>query len=247
MQSGQPTPWQQFLGFLADAADWVRRHEPELRALGTWEAVGHAGRKARLYVPVHPEAWRQIAKARHSADSEAQPDYETLIVSLYGPGGVAFDALRDELLQAQLLVDRKREVEEVLASLVDGRNFVTVCGALPLVEYVLSNAAGKWNDPRTHLKALDARLDEPISTDVEAELLIEATALEMVLSEIPEIWKDGRQNVGAINEKLNRHLALHGTARGWDDPANATRAVLLLAAAARVAGPLLRPPPAGTG
>ncbi len=75
-------------------------------------------------------------------------------------------------------------------------------------------------------------------------MLIEATALEMLLSEIPEIWKDGRHNVGAINEKLNRHLALHGTARGWDDPANATRAVLLLAAAARIAEPLFRPPAA---
>jgi hypothetical protein len=245
MDSGQPQgPWQEFLRFLGDAADWVRRHEPELRALGTWGAVGNAGREARLYVPVHPEAWRQIEEARRSADSQAEPDYEAVIMSLYGPGGVAFEALRDELLQAQLLVDRRREVQEVLASLADGRYFVTVCGALPLVEYVLGNAAGKWKDPRKHLEALDARLDEPLSPDVEADLLIEATALEMVLSEIPEIWKEERQNLGAINEKLNRHLALHGTARGWDEAANATRAVLLLAAAARVAGPLLRPPPA---
>lgn len=238
--------WQQFLGFLGDAADWVRRHEPELRAVGTWGAVGSVGREARLYVPIHAEAWRQIEEARHGPDSQAGPDqagpdHEALIVSLYGPGGVAFDTVREELLQAQLLDDRKHEVEEVLASLVDGRYFVTVCGALPLVEHVLSNAAGRWNDPRKHLKTLDARLDEPVSPEVEADLLIQATALEMVLSEVPEIWKDGRQNIGAINEKLNRHLALHGTARGWDNSANATRSVLLLAAAARVAGPLLRP------
>jgi hypothetical protein len=244
MQGGRdPGPWQQFLRFLDDAAEWVRRHEHELRALGTWGAVGHAGREARLYVPRDPEAWRLIEEAQFDRESKEELDFEALIVSLYGPDGVAFDALRDEIVQASLLAHRTREVQEVLDSLVDERYFVTVCGALPLVEYVLSNAAGKWNDPRKHLERLDARLDEPMSSDVEVELLIEATALEMVLSEIPEIWKDGRQNVGAINEKLNRHLALHGTARGWNDRTNGTRAVLLLAAAARVAGPLLGPRP----
>jgi hypothetical protein len=87
-----------FLGFLADAADWVRRHEPELRALGTWSAVGYAGRKARLYVPMHREAWLQLGDARRNQEPGAEPDFEAMIVSLYGPGGVAFDALREELL-----------------------------------------------------------------------------------------------------------------------------------------------------
>jgi hypothetical protein len=158
---------------------------------------------------------------------------------VYGPGGAGFDALTEELRDAELLANRQREVGEVLASLVDGRYYVTVCGALPLVEFVLSSAAGKWSDPRKHLERLEARLDEELSPEVEADLLIEGTAIEMVLNEIPEIWKNGRQNIGAINEKLNRHLALHGTARGWDDPANATRSVLLLAAVARIASPLL--------
>ena len=64
----------------------------------------------------------------------------------------------------------------------------------------------------------------------------------MVLDEIPNVWKNGRQQVGAIVDELNRHYALHGTGVGWDDSRNATRAVLLLAALARVAGPLFRPP-----
>lgn len=235
------SPWQSFLAFLDSAADWVRRHEAEIRAVGVWAAVGRAGRKARLYVPFHAEAWQQIEEAQRESGPEAEPDYAALIVSLYGPGGVAHDALRDELRSAELLRDRVREVDEVLESLADGRYFVTICGALPLVEYVLSRAAGKWNDPRKHLKELEARLDQPAS-DVQLDVLLEATAVEMVLDEVPEIWKDGRQNIGAINDRLNRHLALHGTARGWDDVANATRAILLLAAVARVAGPLLRPP-----
>lgn len=232
--------WEGFLRFITAAADWVRRHEPEIRALGTWAAVARAGRKARLYVPLHIEAWQQIEQAHRDAGPDDEPDYETLVTSLYGPGGIGFAALQDELQRAPLLQERAREVDEVLNSLVDGRYFVTVCGALPLVEYVLGAAAGKWNDPREHLKELQARLHRPAS-EVNLDVLVEGTAVEMVREEIPEIWRSGSQNIGAINERLNRHLALHGTARGWDDVANATRSVLLLAAVARIAQPLLGP------
>jgi hypothetical protein len=234
------SPWQSFLGFLDDAAEWVRGHEAEIRVFAIWGAVGRAGEEARLYVPFHAEAWQQIDELQRQAEPESEPDYVALIVRLYGPGGVAYDALRDELRSAELLQDRVREVDEVLESLQDGRYFVTICGALPLVEYVLSSAAGKWNDPREHLKELEARLNESASEYL--DVLLEATAVEMVLGEVPEIWKDGRQNIGAINDRLNRHRALHGTARGWDDVANATRALLLLAAVARIAGRVLRPP-----
>jgi len=242
---------QQIVDLLGRVGDWIRRHEPELRAFVTWGAVGAAGVQARLYVPRHGEAWRQIEEAWRSADPHppTEADCVALIVSLYGPDGVAFEALREELAQAPLLANRTSDVEEVLASLSDGRYFVAVCGALPLVEHVLGEAAGKWSDPRTHLNAINARLplDGPISCDEEADLLIETTAMEMVLNEIPEIWKSGRLDVGGRDERLNRHRALHGTARGWNDAANATRAVLLLAATARVAGPLLRPLPTDRG
>jgi hypothetical protein len=239
----QPPPRQQILDFLGRVGDWIRRHEPELRAFITWGAVCDAGVQARLYVPRHAEAWRQIEEARRSADPPTEADYVALIVSLYGPDGIAFEALREELAQAPLLAKRTSDVGEVLASLSDGRYFVTVCGALPLVEHVLGEAAGKWSDPRKHLDAINTRLEGPISSDEEADLLIEMTAMEMVLNEIPEIWKNGRLEIGGIDERLNRHRALHGTARGWNDAANATRALLLLAATARVAGPLLGRPP----
>ncbi|WP_147447595.1 hypothetical protein [Solirubrobacter pauli] len=240
--SEQPrNPWEGFLTFLDRAADWVREHQDEIRAAGIWAAAGRAGRVARLYVPFDPEAWIQIEQAQRQSEPDVEPDYGSLLVSLYGPGGIGHETLREELRNSTLLRDRTGEVEEVLDSLADQRYFVTVCGALPLVEYVLSSAAGKWKDPRKHLEALEARLDEPASA-VDLDLLLDATAVEMVLEEVPEIWKDGRQDVGAINDRLNRHRALHGTARGWDDLANATRAVLLLAAVARISTPLLGPP-----
>lgn len=63
----------------------------------------------------------------------------------------------------------------------------------------------------------------------------------MVVDAIGTAWKSGPARVGAIESDLNRHRALHGTASGWDTAENATYAVLLLAAAARIAGPLLQP------
>ena len=57
---------------------------------------------------------------------------------------------------------------------------------------------------------------------------------------------DGEFSLGGLLRQgivveLRRHLALHGTASGWNTRDNAVRAVLLLAAAARVAEPLLAP------
>ena len=230
--------WRQFGAGLTAIARWVAEHEEELRALEVWGSVGHAARKARLYAPVDAEAWRQL---HESSFRDPSPDYEALIVSLYGPAGVGFDSLRHELVGAPLLADRQSEVTEVLDSLFDARNYVTVCGALPLIEYVLGKAAGRWKQPTRH--NLSARLDEvrAFSPDEEAVLLVNSSAVYMVLNEVPEVWKAGRQQIDTMTGSLNRHFVLHGTGLGWDDATNATRAVLLLAAAARVAGPLLSP------
>ncbi len=191
---------------------------------------------------MHREAWLEITEAVHRGDPANPPDYEAIIISAYQPGGVGFEALRHELLQAPLLRDRQREVAEVLDSLADGRNYVAVCGALPLIEYVISNAAGKWNHPHKHLAELKRRLHED-DIDGNDTIVLEYAAVQMILEEIPNVWKDGRQQVGAIVGELNRQYALHGTGLGWDDSTNATRAVLLLGAAARVADPLFRPRP----
>jgi hypothetical protein len=147
------------------------------------------------------------------------------------------------LTEAPLLQDRNREVKEVLDSLGDGRNYVVICGALPLVEYVISSAAGKWNDPRKHLAELKRRLDVD-DVDYTDTILAEYAAVEMILEEIPNVWRSGRQHVGLAVEELNRQHALHGTGVGWDDPLNAMRAVLLLGAVARVADPLFKASPA---
>jgi hypothetical protein len=186
------------------------------------------------------EAWRCIEEAAlRGLDSPSE--YETLIFSLYSPTGIGHSSLRLELAESPALRDRQRETGQVLDSLADGRHYVTVCGALPLVEYVLSSADGKWTQPGRY--QLDARLDEPGAMDPESEalLLVEAAAVEMVRQEIPRIWKSGPHHVGRTSGELNRHLALHGTGVGWDDAGNAVRSILLLAATARVAGPMLAP------
>jgi len=236
----EPTFWEQLSAAAKAFRKWVDEHQHEIRAWGIWGTVSSACREGRLYAPMHREAWLEIVEAVHGEDRANPPDYEAIIISAYQPGGVGFEAVRDELLAAPLLGDRHREVGEVLESLEDGRNYVAVCGTLPLIEYVISNAAGKWNHPQRHLAELKRRLHED-EIDGNDTILLEYAAVQMILEEIPNVWKDGRQQVGAIVGELNRQYALHGTGLGWDDSTNATRAVLLLAAAARVAGPLFKP------
>ncbi len=218
---------------------WFDEHQDEIRALGIWGTVSTACREGRLYAPMHREAWLEVTKLVRG-DRANPPDYEEIIISVYQPGGVGFEALRGELRDAPLLRDRHREVGEVLDSLAAGRNYVGVCGALPLIEYVISNAAGKWNHPPKHLAKLKRRLREDDFDGNDTILLLEYAAVQMILEEIPNVWEDKRQQVGAIVGELNRQYALHGTGLGWDDSTNATRVVLLLAAAARVADPLLK-------
>jgi hypothetical protein len=239
----EPTFWQQLAAGARAFGKWLDEHRDELRAWGIWSAVSTACRSARLYAPMHREAWLEIAAATHRDEGADPPDYEAIIISTYGPGGVGFDALRQELLAAPLLRDRQRAVGEVIDSLADGRNYVAICGALPLIEGVIGTAAGKWNHPHKHVAELKRRLHAN-DIDGDDEILLEYAAVQMVLKEIPNVWKDERQQVGALVDELNRQYALHGTGVGWDDATNATRAVLLLAASARVAGALFKPPAA---
>jgi hypothetical protein len=224
------------------AIRWAKEHQRELEAFGTWGLVRRACEQTGLYAPPAP-VWPKIADAARRGDDAAS--LTALILSSYGPSGGAHDALRGELRSAPLLQDRMREINEVLESLEDGRYYVTICGALPLIEGVLASAHGNW---QKHLGAypLSERLDESgaLSADAEAELILHASAIDIVFGAIRTTWKSGdHRKVGAVRADLNRHRALHGTARGWDSVENATYSLLLLAAAARIAGLLLQPNP----
>ncbi len=226
---------------LRAAAQWVDRHREEIEAFALWGKVNEACRAAGLYAPLDAQAWERIAADwRRSADPAQSA---ALILSLYGPGGSAHATLADDMLAEPLLSDRRSQVEEVLASVADQRPYVAICGALPLFEGALATAAGKWREPLD--QPLLNRLHEPDSLTAaeEGELILNSAAVEMLREALPLYWKRGPHRPGAVTQELRRHLVLHGTASGWDNPENATRALLLVAAAARVAGPLLQPGP----
>jgi hypothetical protein len=247
MSDGAPRGFfEQLSSVSAKFVKWVQDHEEEIRAFGIWGTVNTACDEARLYAPFHRETWLEIVEAVRAGEKAGNLDCEAIITSAYGPNGIGFEALRQELLDAPLLAERQREAGEVLDSLADSRNYVAVCGALPLVEYVMSRTTDKWKDPREHLKTLERRLHEEDADEEFAELILEISAVEMLLKEIPAIWKSGRHRLGAIVDDLNRHQALHGSGVGWGDSTNATRAVLLLAAAARVVDLLSKQPAAAT-
>lgn len=233
--SDSPSLWD----LLQAAGRWLAEHREEIEAFGMWGSVMAACERTALYVP-EDAAWRRIAEAAHDGADEAA--LETLILGLYAPGGSAHESLCEELRSAPLLLTRAREVNEVLASLADERHYVTVCGALPLVEGVLAAAHGKGKSRLSDYPLFD-RLDAvgTLTPDEEAELLLNGSSLQMLERSIPEVWRNGRMQPGAVTAEFNRHFILHGTARGWDTRENAVRAVLLVAAAARVAGPLLGP------
>ena len=216
-----------------------REHEEDIRVFGLWASVNLACQETRLYAPPNGPAWEQISEA-HRGDT-GRADTVSLILSLYGPGGAAHDALRDELLDPDILKPRHREAEEVLDSLGDGRYYVTICGALPLVEYVLKEASGKWEQP---LKLrLEERFDkhETLPSEMETDLFLHAAAAEMLTWAIPEWWRPRKPPTG-LTDELNRQWVLHGTGSGWDTRENAIRSVMLVAAAARVPKPILSMP-----
>lgn len=238
--SGDSSAWQWLGGALHAVIGWVDRNEHTLQALAFWGAISEACEKTQLYVPRQMEAWAEIAKA---CEGEPAKELREMILSLYGPGGVGHDALRAELDAAPLLRERHQEVSEIVVSIADGRYYVAICGALPLIEGALMSARGSW-------KAVDDVKDElvesayesgKLTSDEIADLLGAAGAVSMVLHEVPTIWKPRPHKVGAVREELNRHFIAHGTGTGWATRPNAIRATLLLAAVARVAGPLLRP------
>jgi hypothetical protein len=221
------------------AGEWIRKNEDVIRSVAVWMGVRRACEATRLYAPPSP-AWTEISDAvQAGAGTEA---IESVILAAYAPGGVGHEALASELRAAPLLQTRAQEIDDVLASFSDGRFYLTICGTLPLVEGLLADAYGKWAKRITDYP-IEARLDEvgALTTEEEAELLINESAVTMVTTGMPEVWKSLRMTAGAHADELNRHWALHGSARGWNTVENATRAVLLLAAAARIAEPLLAP------
>ena len=74
-----------------------------------------------------------------------------------------------------------------------------------------------------------------------ADLLLNKSALDMAMNAADGIWRHRRHGAGTSTTELNRNIALRGTGYGWHTQQNAVRSVLLLAAMARVAGPLLGP------
>jgi hypothetical protein len=225
---------------------WMREHEEELRVFVIWGSVLRGCERTRLYAPVDVDSWQAI---KDVADDESKSDaeLEAVILARYGPDGPGFEALRSEISEAPLLQDRLKDVGEVLEAFESGRNYLTICGTLPLVEFVLSNAKGKWDQPN-ELPISRRLLEESgLSEQDEAHLLLYGAAVEMLRRQINEVWKPAPHQVGKEVVDLNRHLALHGTALDWSTPENATRVVLLLAAACQVAEPLLGPRPAKPG
>lgn len=231
---------EMFLQMATSIGQWIKDHQEEIDAFILLNRIARAGEMTGLYAPVAP-AWLAI-RAAVEADEEPEA-ISGLILASYGPGGDSQDVLIAEILGASRLRGRLPEVEQVLDSWREGRNYVAICGTLPLVEGLLAAAHGKWKKRLEDYPLSDRLMGEDGGlTDAEtAELLLNATAVQMVMDAVRETWKARRMQPGAIVVALNRHLALHGTSRGWDTRDNATRSLLLLAAAARVADPLLAP------
>jgi hypothetical protein len=238
--SGSPSVGQWLGDALRSVTGWVERHQSTLEVMALWGAIAEVVERTQLYVPRGIEAWLEIMVA-----CERVPDEELreVVLGLYAPGGVGHDALCTELDAAPLLSERRQEVSEVIASVRDERYYVAICGVLPLIEGVLMSARGKWiRMDKVNRELEDAACESgKLTPDELSDLLGAAGAVSMVLHDVPAVWKDSTHTVGAVREELRRHFVAHGTATGWATRLNAVRAMLLLAASARVAGPLLAP------
>jgi len=235
-----PSLWRS-LGEAAEAfGRWLEKNRDLTEGLSIWASVAQECEQAHLYAPLQADSWRAIANLNRRDGDLSPTAAERLILDLYGPGGPGYSQLRSELLEAPLLAEWLGPTTETLDALDRAHSYLAICGALPLVEWCLGKAAGKWQHPHKH--DLGARLFDvpPASHADEAEMLLNWSAVDMLRRGVPEIWTGG-SSFGVDTPLLRRNVVAHGLARGWDTPDNAIRAVLLVAAAARVAGPLLRP------
>src|SRR4051812_19686559 len=105
-----PTFWDQLTTSARALAGWLDEHQDGIQAFGTWGTVNKACRLARLYAPRDDAAWNEISDAVRARGSVNAADCEEIIISTNRPGGVGYDALRQELLDAPLLHERQREV-----------------------------------------------------------------------------------------------------------------------------------------
>ncbi len=107
---------------------------------------------------------------------------------------------------------------------------------LPLIEGTLASSHGKW---QKKIEAYDIhkRLEEAehLSPDEKAELLLNASAGEMIKTTLPAIWKSTPHRVDLVTSDMYRNPMLHGTSQGWANKRNAVKALLLLAAVGRTA------------
>ena len=100
-------------------------------------------------------------------------------------------------------------------------------------------SASAWR--RTWASSSTDERTEELTADEETDLILYSSATEMLNRGLSETSEDRHMRPGTVTAELNRNVILHGTGRGYDTRGHAVRAVLLVAAAARVAGPLLRP------
>lgn len=223
-----------------EANEWAARHQEEIAAFAVWAAVSHACEETGVYAPIGP-AWPHIADKADRNDVRA---LEALILTSYAPSGPGYDTLRDDLVSARCLADRQAEVAEVLTSLEDGRHYVAICGALPLVEGVFASTHGRWRKNINDYPLTDRlRRKGALTDDAVSDLILNKSALDMASNGTKRLWQNRRHQAGAFTTILNRNIALHGTGHGWHTEHNALTSVLLLAAVARVAEPLLNARP----
>jgi hypothetical protein len=232
VQSASASFLELLTGFAAAAASWLQAHQAEVEAFAVWGGILRVCAETHLYIPPGPFCY-EIVEARRQGRSPAE--LKSLVISMLGPGGSGYETLCTLLRSAPLLAKRRREVDEVLDCLSDGRYYVAICGALPLVEGVLADASGKWKDPKKY-QLLDRLESDDLGKEEEDLIILNWPAVEMLSTGIRDVWKPAGPRVGG---PLNRNLIAHGTGRELGTLENAVQAVLLVAAAAQVGEPLL--------
>lgn len=222
--------WPAFLESIHKGIQQINTFIPQfLEGVRAWDEVVEIAFQEGFFLPYSLVDHELIERQQSGADSE---ELVRILVEGFSPGGRLFPLIENAFETSPALAERLVEAQEVIEAFKGGKYYLTVCGAIPLIEYILHQNAGGWKSGMDdYLSFLPRTMND--FEQIEDYTIIDYKSFDIAERLLSKLWKRGSHKVH-INEDLRRHRILHGTAYGWNTKENGIRILLLVVATSTI-------------